>query len=239
MRLKKEIQLKIAGLQKLTLLDFPERVACTVFTAGCNFRCPFCHNAELVLGHIGEEFMTEEEFFEFLSKRQGILDGVAITGGEPLLQPGIDSFLERIKELGFQTKLDHNGSRPEILRDLIDRKLVDYVAVDIKNSKEKYPLTAGCSWAFLKNVEETVELLKEGRVPYEFRTTVVNELHEKEDFESIGEGIKGADKYFLQQFEDSGELIEEGWYAASKEEMQEFLETVKPYVKSVALRGVR
>jgi pyruvate formate lyase activating enzyme len=238
-RLKKEIQLKIAGLQKLTLLDFPERVACTVFTAGCNFRCPFCHNAELVLGHIGEEFMTEEEFFEFLSKRQGILDGVAITGGEPLLQPGIDSFLERIKELGFQTKLDHNGSRPEILRDLIDRKLVDYVAVDIKNSKEKYPLTAGCSWAFLKNVEETVELLKEGRVPYEFRTTVVKELHEKEDFESIGEWIKGADKYFLQQFEDSGELIEEGWSAASKEEMQEFLETVKPYVKSVALRGVR
>ena len=141
--------------------------------------------------------------------------------------------------MGFLTKLDHNGSRPEILKDLIDRKLVDYVAVDIKNSKEKYPLTAGCSWGFLSKVEETVELLKEERVPYEFRTTVVRELHEKEDFESIGEWIRGADKYFLQQFEDSGELIEEGWSAATKEEMQSFLETVQPYVKFAALRGVK
>ena len=239
MRPKKEFKVKIAGLQKLTLLDFPERVACTVFTAGCNFRCPFCHNAGLVLGSFGEDFMTEEEFFEFLSKRRGILDGVAVTGGEPLLQPGIDTFLGRIKEMGFLTKLDHNGSRPEILKDLIDRKLVDYVAVDIKNSKEKYPLTAGCSWGFLSKVEETVELLKEERVPYEFRTTVVRELHEKEDFESIGEWIRGADKYFLQQFEDSGELIEEGWSAATKEEMQSFLETVQPYVKFAALRGVK
>lgn len=239
MRPKKEFKVKIAGLQKLTLLDFPERVACTVFTSGCNFRCPFCHNASLVLGSFEEECMTEEEFFSFLSGRKGILDGVAVTGGEPLLQPEIDTFFEKIKEMGFKIKLDHNGSRPDVLRDLIDRKLVDYVAVDIKNCREKYPLTAGCSWVFLSKVEETVELLKEGKVPYEFRTTVVQELHDREDFESIGEWISGADKYFLQQFEDSGELIEEGWTAASKEDMQSFLETVQPYVKYAALRGVK
>ena len=235
---KKERDVHIAGLQKLTLLDFPEKVACTVFTAGCNFRCPFCHNASLVVDVPEEEFMSEEEFFKFLSKRQGILDGVAITGGEPLLQTGIDRFLEKIKEMGFLTKLDHNGSRPDVLRDLIDRKLVDYVAVDIKNSREKYPMTAGCSAAFVSRVEETVELLKQGRVPYEFRTTVVRELHEKEDFKAIGEWISGAEKYFLQKFEDSGELIEEGWTAASKEEMQAFMEIVQPYVKYAALRGI-
>ncbi|MBQ8995406.1 MAG: anaerobic ribonucleoside-triphosphate reductase activating protein, partial [Oscillospiraceae bacterium] len=215
--------MQIAGLQKLTLLDFPGKVACTVFTAGCNFRCPFCHNASLVLDVPSDAFMTEEEFFKFLSKRQGILDGVAITGGEPLLQPGIEGFLKRIKDMGFLTKLDHNGSRPELLQSLIEQKLVDYVAVDIKNSKEKYPLTAGCSWAFVNRVEQTVELLKKGLVPYEFRTTVVKELHEKEDFESIGEWIAGAENYYLQKFEDSGELIEEGWSAASKEEMQLFM----------------
>ena len=229
----------IAGLQKLTLLDFPGRVACTVFTPGCNFRCPFCHNASLVIGGMPEPAYTEEEFFRFLSKRQGILDGVAITGGEPLLQKDMAAFLQRIREMGFRTKLDHNGSMPDVLKDLIDRKLLDYVAVDIKNSKEKYPLTAGCSWANLRKVEETVEILKQGLVPYEFRTTVVKELHEKEDFESIGEWIRGADNYYLQQVEDTGELIEEGWSAASKEEMQSFLETVRPYVKNVALRGVK
>lgn len=230
--------MRIAGLQKLTLLDFPGRVACTVFTPGCNFRCPFCHNASLVLGDLEGSFFNEEEFFRFLGKRKGILDGVAITGGEPLLQPDIGDFLARIREMGFQTKLDHNGSRPDVLRDLIGRGLLDYVAVDIKNSKEKYTETAGCVPAMVDRVSETVELLKQGNVHYEFRTTVVKELHEEEDFRKIGEWIRGAENYFLQKFEDSGELIQEGWNAAGKEEMQRYLETVRPYVMNAALRGM-
>ena len=228
----------IAGLQKLTLLDFPEKVACTVFTAGCNFRCPFCHNASLVVDVPEEEFMSEEEFFKFLSKRQGILDGVAITGGEPLLQTGIDRFLEKIKEMGFLTKLDHNGSRPDVLKDLIDRKLVDYVAVDIKNSREKYPMTAGCSAAFVSRVEETVELLKQGRVPYEFRTTVVREFHEEDDFRRIGEWISGAERYFLQAFSDKGELIDGSLHGVPKDEMERFAAAAAPFVGKVELRGV-
>ena len=230
--------MQIEGLQKLTLLDFPGRVACTVFTPGCNFRCPFCQNASLVINapQVGAQDM--EEFFSFLSKRRGILDGVAITGGEPLLQKDIDVFITRVRELGFQVKLDTNGSFPDILKDLVARKLVDYVAVDIKNSPEKYVMTSGCAPAMADRVRETVSFLLTDAVDYEFRTTVVSNFHEADDFRKIGEWIKGAKRYFLQKFEDSGEIIESGLSAVSKEEMELFAETVRPYVSEVSLRGV-
>ena len=230
--------MQIEGLQKLTLLDFPGRVACTVFTPGCNFRCPFCQNASLVINapQVGAQDM--EEFFSFLSKRKGILDGVAITGGEPLLQKDIDVFIGRVREMGFQVKLDTNGSFPDILKDLVARGLVDYVAVDIKNSPAKYEMTAGCAPGMLDRVRQTVSFLLTDAVDYEFRTTVVSQFHEADDFREIGEWIRGAKRYFLQKFEDSGEIIESGLSAVSKEEMELFADTVRPYVSEVSLRGV-
>ena len=235
----------ISGLQKMTLLDFPGKVACTVFTGGCNFRCPFCHNASLVLGYDNSPNVNMEKFFDFLSKRKGILDGVCITGGEPLLQKDIDEFMKRIKDLGFLIKLDTNGSKPNILSALIDAELVDYVAMDIKGSQKKYATICGLKEnTFADEINESVELLinkqKEGKIDFEFRTTVVRELHEKADFEEIGKWIEGAPKYFLQQFNDSGELLDrkEKYTSYTKEEMSEMLEIVKKYVPSAALRGV-
>lgn len=230
--------MKLGGFQKLTLLDFPEKMACTVFTEGCNLRCPFCHNASLVVnpGEYGET--KEEEVFELLNKRKGVLDGVAITGGEPLLHKDIDAFIDRIKALGYAVKLDTNGTFPERLKYLIDTGRVDYVAVDIKNSPERYAETAGVKNFDVTPVLETVELLKRGKVGYEFRTTVVKPLFTAADFESIGKLIAGAEKYYLQKFKDSGELIAgENLSAYSDEEMTEFLNIVKKYVPAAEIRG--
>ena len=230
--------MKIQGLQKLTLLDYPEKVACTVFFAGCNFRCPFCHNASLVT-HISEEpEMTEEAFFTFLKKRQGILDGVCITGGEPLLQPDIEDFIRKIKELGYAVKLDTNGSFPTKLKTLVEKGLVDYVAMDIKNSREAYGITAGVEKIDIASVEKSVAYLKEGKVPYEFRTTVVKNLHTKEELQRIGQWIAGAEKYFLQNFVDSGDLIGKNTRGCSEEEMKEFLQVVRKYIPNALLRGI-
>lgn len=230
--------MRIHGLQKLTLLDYPEKVACTVFTAGCNFRCPFCHNASLVV-HIPEETeIEEEEFFRFLKKRQGILDGVCITGGEPLLQNELESFIRRIKGLGYAVKLDTNGSFPKRLKYLVKERLIDYVAMDIKNSLEKYAVTVGINEADLEAVQESVAFLKEGHVPYEFRTTVTKNFHQAEDFEKIGQWIQGTEKYFLQFFLDSGDLIGSEMAGYEKEEMESFLEKVKQYIPQAQLRGV-
>lgn len=230
--------MKIQGLQKLTLLDFPERVACTVFFAGCNFRCPFCHNASLVVDIPPEGDITEEEFFSFLKKRQGILDGVCITGGEPLLQPDIEKFIRKIKELGYAVKLDTNGSFPEKLKSLVEKELVDYVAMDIKNCPEDYGMTAGVSTLDIEAVKESVAYLKEGHVPYEFRTTVVKNYHTKESFEKIGQWLQGTEKYFLQNFVDSGDLIGKDTEGCSEEEMKEFLSVVSRYVPNTKIRGI-
>lgn len=228
--------MKINGLQKLTLLDFPGRVACTVFLAGCNWRCPFCHNASLVLGGEGD-VMDEEEFFTFLGGRRRILDGVAITGGEPLLRPDIAEFAARIKDMGFAVKLDTNGTRPEALRRLTEDGLVDYVAMDIKNSPAKYAVTTGCA-DDIEPVRESVRILMSGNVEYEFRTTVTRELHEPEDMTEIGKWIEGAMRYYIQQFRDSGELIGSGFSSPTAEEMAALADAVRPYVPSVMLRGV-
>ncbi len=233
--------MKISGLQKLTLLDFPGVVACTVFFAGCDLRCPFCHNASLVI-HIGTDGgeMGEEEFFSFLSKRHGILEGVAITGGEPLLQPKIKDFIVRIRGEGFKVKLDTNGTHPDLLAELLSSGLIDYVAMDIKNSREKYPMTTGVAIDTDK-IDRSIKTIIASGVPHEFRTTVVKEFHTAEDFSAIGEWIKGADAYYLQQFMDSGDLVGDGskMHAASAEEMEVFAAAARASLSRVELRGVK
>ncbi len=227
----------IKGFQKLTLLDFPGKTACTVFTGGCNFRCPFCHNAGLVT-KMDAGIISEGEVFEHLKKRQGILDGVAITGGEPLLQGDIEDFLKKVREYGYAIKLDTNGSFSDKLESIIEKGLCDYVAMDIKNSKEKYPETIGIKNFDVAEVVKSVELLKKGRVPFEFRTTVTKNFHTIKDIESIGEWIAGAENYYLQNFVDSGNLIDSTVEGVSKEAMKEMLEVVKKYVPQADIRGL-
>lgn len=219
------------GLQKLTLLDFPGSVACIVFTKGCNFLCPFCHNALLVNKVDQAQEIDEEEIISFLKKRTGVLEGVVITGGEPLLHPGLEDFIVRVRELGYRVKLDTNGSRPEYLKSLVSKGLLDYVAMDIKNSLEKYPKTAGIDRVNTQDIEESVDFLLLGKVPYEFRTTVTAELHTTQDIVSIARRIEGADKYFLQNFKDSGDLVGQGNSPVSEENLAEMCTFAKKYVK--------
>ena len=229
--------MKICGLQKTTLLDFPGHVAATIFTGGCNFRCPFCHNSDL-LGNDAEAQYTDEEVLQFLAKRKGILEGVAITGGEPTLQPDLEHFILQIRELGYLIKLDTNGSRPDVLKSLCEKRLIDYVAMDIKTCKERYPKVVGIPSANIGSIMESVEFLKQGTVPYEFRTTVVKELHRAEDFARIAKWISGCPNYFLQNYVDSEQVLVAGFSSCSKEELLSFREIIKPYVGHVELRGV-
>lgn len=224
----------IAGLQKMTLLDFPNRVAATVFLPGCNFRCPFCHNSPLLRG-IGE--LSEDSFFAYLKKRQGLLDGVAITGGEPLLQPDLGEFMEKIKALGFAVKLDTNGSQPQYLEKLLQKGLIDYIAMDIKNSPEKYEQTAGAV-GILPQVQESVNLIRSSGVDHEFRTTVVAELHTQSDFHAIGQWLRGAKAYFLQCFEDSGDILCPGLHAPEKSDLENYLAIAGSYIPNAHLRGI-
>ena len=226
----------LGGLQKLTLLDFPGHVACTVFTMGCNFRCPFCHNAPLVLTE-DTPIYDVEEFFRFLATRKGLLDGVAVTGGEPLLQKDIASFLRRIKDMGFSVKLDTNGAFPRVLKSLVEEKLVDYVAMDVKNAPEKYARTCGTEIDF-DAVKESVEFLKSDAVPHEFRTTAVKELHEADDFRKIGEWIAPSEHYFIQQFRESKNLLTTGFTAPTKEDMEAYLQAAREFLPTASLRGV-
>ena len=226
----------IGGFQKMTMLDFPGKVACTVFTHACNLRCPFCHNAALVVGEYTP--VSEEEILAYLAKRRGILDGVCITGGEPLLQKDIRAFIERVRALGLAVKLDTNGTYPDKLRELIDAGLLDYVAMDVKNSPARYAETVGLPTLDLAPIEESVRILKENRVPYEFRTTVVRELHTAEDMKEIGAWLAGADRYFLQQFTDSGALLGEGYTAHDPDTLKTFADIVSPYIPTVATRGI-
>ena len=228
----------IQGLQKLTLLDYPGETACTVFTAGCNFRCPFCHNASLVIDTHRNEEITTEDFFAFLKKRQGVLDGVCVTGGEPLIQQDLEEFLDRIKKLGYLVKLDTNGSFPDRLRRLVEAGLVDYVAMDIKNSPENYGRTIGVKEYDISSINQSVRYLLGGNVPYEFRTTVVREFHQRSDFESIGRWLAGAEHYYLQQFVDSGDLIQKGLRGYNDKIMAQALEIVKKHVETAQLRGL-
>lgn len=229
--------MRISGLMKLTLLDFPGHTACTVFTGGCNYRCPFCHNAELVLRPSAQPEIPETEFFALLKKRRGLLDGVAVTGGEPTLQPDLPDFLRRIRDLGYAVKLDTNGTRPDLLRRLAEEGLVQYVAMDIKNAPGRYGETAGVEDPRLDMVRASAAFLLEGTVPYEFRTTAVRELHRPEDLREIGRWLRGAERYFIQCFADSGDLIEAGLHPCSREELELLLEAVRPFIPAAELRG--
>lgn len=232
--------MKVTGIQKLTLLDYPGVVACTVFTAGCNFRCPFCHNAMLVLPEqIDDECLTDDEVFGFLKKRRGVLDGVAVTGGEPLLHADMPEFLARVKELGYKIKLDTNGSNPELLSEIVKNKLVDRVAMDIKNAPEEYTRTIGLKSFDIAPVERSKEMLLRGDIDYEFRTTVVKGIHTKESLIGAAKWIEGAKEYYLQQFKDSGNLIlPDGLSAYDEKQMHALADAVRDYVPTVEVRGV-
>lgn len=231
----------ITGVQKLTLLDYPGAVACTLFTGGCNFRCPFCHNALLVEpNRVKEEGeLPIDDVMSFLEKRRGVLDGVAITGGEPLLHSDMPDFLRKVKAMGYKIKLDTNGSNPELLKQILDEGLVDRVAMDIKNSPELYGLTAGRDDIDIDAIAKSKDMLLNGSVEYEFRTTVVKGIHTKENLVEAAKWIAGAKEYYLQQFKDSGDILKaEGLSAFNGPEMHELCEAVKNYVPAAEVRGV-
>ncbi len=230
--------MKFHGFQKMTVLDYPGHIACTAFTGGCNLRCPFCHNAPLVTELESSATIDEEEILAFLKKRQGLLDGIAITGGEPLLQPEIPAFIQKVKGLGFLVKLDTNGCYPEVLKQLVEDKLVDYVAVDIKNSISKYPETVGVPNFDIAPVLETVAYLKTNPVAYEFRTTIVKEFHTQEDIRSITDWIVGTERYFLQNFTDSGHLIGSNLHEVGKAQLEQFCQIAQEKIPATKIRGV-
>lgn len=233
----------IKGLQKMTLLDFPGRIACTLFLGGCNFRCPFCHNGSLVLPEMMGETIEVESFLAFLDARRGRLQGVCVSGGEPTLHSDLPELLSEIKARGYAVKLDTNGTNPEMLYSLIADGLVDCVAMDIKNSPEKYALTAGLNSEFgirsselIDRVKESAALLMQGRVDFEFRTTLVRELHSPEDIEAIGSWLSGGERFFLQSYRDEGDLIVGGFSAFSREETEELLALLKKYIPKAEIR---
>lgn len=233
----------ILGLNKTTLLDYPEHVAATIFTGGCNFRCPFCHNKDLVFVDEGLSSqavaqISTDEIFSFLKKRRGILSGVCITGGEPTLQPDLPNFLKQIKDLGYLVKLDTNGYQPDILQLLVEQHLVDYVAMDIKNSPEKYALTTGIPYIDICKIKDSVSFLRsQTSISYEFRTTIVRELHDKNDMIVIADWLANTPAYYLQSFIDSGRIIADGFHPHSEEILQDFVHICRAKIPNTQLRG--
>ncbi|MBR5233338.1 MAG: anaerobic ribonucleoside-triphosphate reductase activating protein [Clostridia bacterium] len=226
------------GFQKMTMLDFPGYVACTVFTPGCNFRCPFCHNSLLVTRMNDSEMYMEEDILSYLKKRQGVIDGICISGGEPLMHDDIFDFVKKVKDLGFLVKIDTNGSFPDKLQKLIDSGNIDYVAMDIKNCPDRYAETVDIPGFDFEPVRKSVQILLSGKVKYEFRTTIVKEFHTPQDMVEIGKLIQGADKYFLQHFIESEGNIQQGLTPLCREEMENLRLSVVRFVKSAELRGI-
>ena len=218
------------------MLDYPTKIACTIFTHGCNLRCPFCHNARLVINE--PDLIDENEILSYINKRRGVLDGVCISGGEPMLQCDLFDFMKKVKDMGMFIKLDTNGCFPDKLSKAISSGLVDYVAMDIKNCREKYAQTVGLEKLDISKIEKSVEILMSGKVDFEFRTTVTKELHTPADFIKIGEWIKGNEKYYIQGFIDSGELIKSGSSPLDNQGLKALLEAVLPYVPNTSLRGI-
>ena len=228
----------IAGLQKNTLLDYPGKIACTVFLAGCNLRCPFCHNPSLVLPRRAEPpAMGDGELLEFLKKRRGLLEGVCITGGEPTLHRDLRSLVEKITALGYPVKLDTNGTNPEMLRQLLEAGLLSYVAMDIKNAPGEYQKTCGGA-DVVEQVEESVKILRNSGIDYEFRTTVVKPLHTVQSMQALGQWLSGAEAYFIQNFRDTGDLVGQGLSAFSQEELKQLQKAVLPYLPNAQARGI-
>ena len=233
----------IAGLQKMTLLDYPGKVACTIFLQGCNFRCPFCHNSDL-LGKEGPEPISEETLFTFLKKRTGLLDAVCITGGEPTLQAGLADLIREIRQLDYLVKLDTNGSRPDVLKALVEENLLDYVAMDIKNCPALYGQTAGVPNMSLDKIEESIRYLLSGKVDYEFRTTVAEELHSAEAFTQIGQWLQALDparkakRLFIQPYVDRDTVLSSGLHTPTAEALHKMAQNAAPFVESVQIRGL-
>jgi len=230
--------MKIIGLQKLTLLDYPGKVACTVFTEGCNFRCPFCQNSKLVLPNHQAQSISSESVLQFLKKRKGLLDGICISGGEPLIHPEIYDFILQVKTLDYAVKIDTNGSYPSRLKELVQHHLIDYIAMDIKSSPERYCMAAGTTENPITQIEESVNFIMQCNIPYEFRTTVVKELHTAEEFAAIGHWLKKAKAYYLQGFVDSEQVLQQGLHAYTKEEMEGFLDIIRTYIPNTFIRGL-
>lgn len=230
--------MQIHGLNKTTLLDYPEHLAATVFTGGCNFRCPFCHNAGLVLNPGEQPVISKEEVLSFLRKRKGILNGVCITGGEPTLQKDLPEVIRQIKEMGYLVKLDTNGYRPEVLAQLLEEKLLDYVAMDIKSSPERYGVVAGLRELDISVICRSVDLLQHSGIKYEFRTTVVKELHSKEDFEEIAKWLAGSPVHYLQAYRENENVIQWGYHACTREEMEEYAQILRTTIQKVEIRGM-
>lgn len=226
----------ILGLTKTTLLDYPGKVAATIFTGGCNFRCPFCHNGSLVLNPSNETRISEDEVIEHLIKRQNLLEGVCISGGEPTMQGELPIFLSKVKELGYLVKLDTNGMHPEIIKKLAEDKLIDYVAMDVKNTYEKYGLTTGLENIDVSKIRKTIDYLMHGTLPYEFRTTVVKEYHSLVDIHNIANMISGAGTWYLQGFKDSEGVIKKGLSSYTKEELLNMTEGIKDL--EIVIRGL-
>ena len=232
----------ICGLQKMTLLDYPGKIACTVFLGGCNFRCPFCHNSELFMGK-PEKLMEDEEFFKFLQSRKGLLDGVCVSGGEPTLYKDLPAFIARIKEMGYLVKLDTNGSRPEVVKKLVEENLVDYIAMDVKNSPAMYAQTVGLETMDLAPIEESLRLLIDGNVDYELRTTLVSQLHSAASIQDMGQWLvsivtgKKPKRLFLQSFVDRDTVLFSGLSAPEPETTKEFQKILAPFVQTVTVRN--
>lgn len=233
-----DVKLRFFGLQKLTLLDYPGKMACTMFTGGCNFRCPFCHNADLVFLPENTVEIPDEDIMHFLKRRNTILEGVCISGGEPLLHPDLEHYLRMIKDLGYKVKLDTNGSFPKRLKHLIEEGLIDYVAMDVKNAPSRYGETIGIKNVDLSNIKESIAYLMEEKIPYEFRCTIVKEFHDEESMEELGRWISGARVLYLQNFEDSERVIQKGLHAHSKETLIKFKDILSKYINKIEIRGL-
>lgn len=228
----------IHGFNKTTLLDYPGHLAATIFLGGCNMRCPFCHNASLVTKAYTQPVIPTEDVLSYLKKRKNILEGVCITGGEPTVYPGLPDLVDEIKSIGLKVKLDTNGTNPSLLRSLVTDHKIDYVAMDIKNSKEHYSITAGIFDFDLTPIYESVDYLLYDPIEYEFRTTVVRELHDASDMLSIGQWLQGAKAYYLQSYRDSGDILSPGLSGHSTETLEYFVTLLAPYIEHVSIRGV-
>lgn len=230
--------MNICGYQKTTLLDYPGHVAATFFTGGCNFRCPFCHNSDLITYPSSTDNISEEEIFTFLKKRKNILSGICITGGEPTLQPDLAEFIEKVRSYGYKIKLDTNGYRPEVIADLLEKNLLDYIAMDIKAGYSNYVTVSGISNLIIKKIEDSVSIIENSGIPYEFRTTVVKELHNETDFQEIADMLSPKSPYFIQSFKDSGNILISGLSSCNNEELNKFLSIVKEKLPNSSLRGI-
>jgi anaerobic ribonucleoside-triphosphate reductase activating protein len=227
--------MKIYGIEKFSMVDWDGKIVCTLFASGCNFRCPFCHNSSLALADGNE--LDIDDIFSFLEKRKGVLDGVCISGGEPTLNPDLEDFVKKIKDMGYKVKLDTNGTNPKAVQSLVEKKLVDYVAMDIKNSPHKYSSTIGNYALNLDDILATVNIIKKSNIPHEFRTTIIKEFHTEEDMKYIADLVDGCDKYVLQKYVDRDDCISHGYTAIDKETAQKWLNHFNGKAKRTALRG--